>query len=237
MRAANNLLMRSRTKRTTTCYSASTALCAPPAAAARTARRTTIRITAASSPSPSQQLASPLSLHRRTFASSSKGWTERGYDITADSLDWGDRPKVVIEAYAPTGFDVQNTVKKIDEKETSDGSVHMNGSILAFPFGCFLWKIASAEEVTLESLAPILLHRPKVEYLFIGCNKKKNKQDGGVPREEMRRIQTEMLQHGIVAEQLALSDAIGTFNILNAEDRQVAVALVIDPSEERDDDE
>lgn len=149
------------------------------------------------------------------------GWTGvRGHDITGESLDWGDRPKVILLSYAPSGFDVQNTVKKVDNAEESDGVVHMNGSILVFPFGCFLWKVESAVDVTLASLAPILLHRPKLDYLFIGCN-------GTIPAAELDVIQSAFRSHNIVVEQMTLSNAVGTFNILNAEDRQVAAALVM----------
>ena len=102
----------------------------------------------------------------------------------------------------------------------------MNGSVLAFPFGCFFWDVKSIEEVTLESLAPVLLHRPKLEYLFIGAN------GGQIPSYEMTRIRAALQKRNIVIEKLDLSNAMGTFNILNAEDRQVAVALVMDPRDE-----
>lgn len=98
----------------------------------------------------------------------------------------------------------------------------MHGSIIAFPFGSFLWDISGPEDVTLESLAPVLLHRPKLEYLFIGCN-------GVVDRKELLRIQAAM--PGIVVDKKLIADAMGTFNILNAEGRQVCAALVLDPSE------
>jgi uncharacterized protein len=150
----------------------------------------------------------------------------RGHDITADSLSWGDRPKVVLQGYAPTGFDVMNQVKKVDPKfKTESGSLHMNGSIIAFPFGCFLWNVDKPEHVTLESLSAIQLHRPKLEYLFIGCN-------SPIPMKELDRIKLAMLSIGIVAEKMDCANAMGTFNILNAEDRAVAVALVIDSTED-----
>lgn len=154
---------------------------------------------------------------------SSSGWTGvRGHDITGESLTWGDRPKVIVTSFAATGIDVQNTVKNIDANENSDGSVHMNGSVMAFPFGCFLWNVDSVRDVTVESLSPVLLHRPKMEYLFIGCSGSDR-----IALEDLQKIQKAL--HPIVVEQMAMSNAIGTFNILNAEDRQVAVALVLDP--------
>jgi uncharacterized protein len=72
--------------------------------------------------------------------------------------------------------------------------------------------VETAEDVTVESLAPVLLHRPKLDYLFIGCNKHGGK--GGVSQEVIKTIQAEMAKHGIAVEQLTLGNAIGTFNIL-----------------------
>lgn len=166
----------------------------------------------------------PSSAHRhRVLAQSSfSSWNQRGHDITGEALTFGDRPKVILQGFAPTGFDVNNLVKKIDPNEISQsGSIHMNGSIMAFPFGCFLWNVKTVKEVTLESLAPVLLHRPNLEYLFLGCNQ-------SIDRQELDRIQMEFRKLNIVVEQSDLATTIGTFNILNAEDRQVAVALVLD---------
>ncbi|GKY99300.1 hypothetical protein MPSEU_000885100 [Mayamaea pseudoterrestris] len=150
-------------------------------------------------------------------------WGQRGYDITSDLLSFGDRPKTVLQAYAPTGFDVLNLVKRVDPNEQAEsGTLHMHGSIIAFPFGSFLWNITGPKDVTLESLAPIMLHRPKIEYLFIGCNE-------SIDRKEIDRIQAAM--PGLVVEKMMISNAMGTFNILNAEDRQVCAALVLDPND------
>ena len=157
----------------------------------------------------------------------------RGYDLTFESLSHGGDarfgPKIALHAYAPTGFVVSNLVKKVDLNETSsDGILHMNGSILAFPYGCFLWNVEKPEQVTVASLSPILLHRqPPIEYLFIGSNQE-------IP--QLNAIKAEFRKKKIVVERLNLINAIGTFNILNAEDRQVAVALLLDPSEEDEDD-
>lgn len=119
--------------------------------------------------------------------------------MLADSLAFGKRPKIVLNAYAPSGFDVLGMIEKIDEEEQSkSGVVHMDGSIIAFPHACFLWKVKDASEVTLESLSPILLHQPALQYLFLGCS-------GNIPGEEFLRIKKEMKQAaGIVVERLDL---------------------------------
>jgi uncharacterized protein len=160
----------------------------------------------------------------------SSSWNARGYDITADSLDWSDKPKVNITGYGPTGFDVLNTVKKISEYETADGTVHYNSSILVFPHGCFLWKVHTVDDITPEALAAVLLHRPKIDYLFLGVHKQHT--GGGISLENMNRLREAL--RPIMIDQMELGNAIGTFNLLNAEDRSVAVGLLLDPVESED---
>ena len=112
------------------------------------------------------------------------------------------------------------------EDEEDDASerpqiLHMNGSILVFPHSCFLWKVSEPKDVTLESLAAVILHEPDIEFLFIGSDKP-------LPPRELNRIKREMRKRDMVVEQLDVTNAMGTFNILNGEDRRVAVALVLD---------
>lgn len=146
----------------------------------------------------------------------------KGQDLLGDSLDWGDKPKVVLDGYSPSGFDVINIIEKMDEDEESDsGGVHMAGSIMAFPSGCFLWNIRTIEDVTMESLAPAILHRPKLDYLFLGS-------DQPMDPEKLYHIKMELREKAdIVVEQLDVGNAMGTFNILNGEDRPIAAALVL----------
>lgn len=154
-------------------------------------------------------------------------WTGAGTDLLQDSLAFSKRPKIVLEAYAPTGFDVKGAIQKVDKEmdDKTSGQMHMEGSILAFPHACFLWKMPSSNDLTLESLSPILLYKPSVKYLFIGSNKP-------IPQQELERIKVEMKQQkDIIVEKLDLAHAMGTFNILNGEDRSVAAALIVDSEE------
>jgi uncharacterized protein len=167
--------------------------------------------------------------YRRCLSSGGGGgsWSStRGHDITMESLMFGNRPKVIMEGYTPVGFHVYNTIKKINDQDPDDGSFHLYGSIMAFPFGCFLWKVSQIKDITLESLYPVMLHRPAIECLFIGCNTHDGHQQ--IPLAEMDRIRLAFLKQNIVVEQMDVGIAMGTFNILNAEDRQVAVALLVD---------
>ena len=102
-------------------------------------------------------------------------WQGHGTDLLNESLahtSLGGIPKIILKGYGPSGIDVMNLIKNKDptdeELQKSGGIVHMAGSILAFPDACFLWKVRKPEDLTIESLAPILLHTPKLEYLFLG---------------------------------------------------------------------
>ncbi|KAL7546799.1 hypothetical protein ACHAWF_010135 [Thalassiosira exigua] len=154
----------------------------------------------------------------------------RGTDLLADSLAHGPRRKIVLESYAPSGVDVKGLVQvgaMPTEGDTTgeDKIVHMHGSIVAFPDACFLWNANTPEDVNLESLAVLRLYQPTVEYLFIGSEKP-------LPSKEMIKIKKEFRKKDIVVEQLDIMNAMGTFNILNGEDRRVACVLVIDTRED-----
>ena len=110
----------------------------------------------------------------------------------------GIKPKVTLDSYGPAGFDVTNIIKKVHVEERAEsGMIMMNGSILAFPHSCFLWRMEDIAEVTLESLAPVFLHRPKVEYLFIGS-------ETPMQLETMLSMKMTLRESGITFEQLDL---------------------------------
>ena len=151
---------------------------------------------------------------------------ERGYDITHESLYFGGRdarPKIVLDGYGPTGFNVSNMIKNMTNKKQEDGSIFLHGSIMAFPHACFFWNVTRRQDITMESLSPIILYQPKIEILVIGCNHT-------IPNQQLFHIYNEMQdRYSIAVEKVELHNAIGTFNFLNAEDREVAVALLLDP--------
>ncbi len=164
----------------------------------------------------------PTQTTKRKFSSEIR----RGTDLLADSLAHGPRRKIVLESYAPSGFDVKGLIivgdqpGEEDESTGQDKLVHMNGSILAFPDSCFLWNVNNLKDVTYESLSAVQLYNPLVEYLFIGC-------DGPLPPRELNRIKREFRKKDIVVEQMDIMNAMGTFNILNGEDRRVVAALLL----------
>ncbi|KAL3792173.1 hypothetical protein HJC23_009637 [Cyclotella cryptica] len=150
-----------------------------------------------------------------------------GQDLLADSLSHGPRRKIILESYGPSGFDVKGMIRvgdhPVDGEGTGDDAlIHINGSIVVFPHACFLWNVTSPKEITLESLSVVKLYKPTIEYLFIGC-------ESPMPPRELNRIKKEFRkgENHIIAEQMDVMNAMGTFNILNGEDRRVACVLVL----------
>jgi uncharacterized protein len=145
-------------------------------------------------------------------------------------------PKIILKGHSDSGFDVVNMVKNKDTTgdeslKATGGVVHCAGSVLAFPGACYLWNVRRAEDLTAESLAPVLLYRPSVEYLFLGSVQPIPPQRVQDIREALRKASDAFGNSSskIVVEPMDLTNVMGTFNILNGEDRRVAAALILPP--------
>jgi len=68
-----------------------------------------------------------------------------------------------------------------------------------------------------------------LEYLFLGSSK-------SIPQETIQSIRKELRNDlpNLVVEQLDLSNAMGTFNVLNGEDRSIVVGLILPPDDDQD---
>ena len=167
-------------------------------------------------------------------------WQGHGTDLLAGSLAHTGQgeyvPKIVLHGYGSSGIDVVNLIKNKDPTDVelvkSGGIVHMAGSVLALPGACFLWKVRSPKDLTSDSLAPILLHKPKLEYLFLGSV-------DPIQPSQIQKLRDDFAAQDIslVIEPMDVANAIGTFNILNGEDRMVGVAIILPETEDDEDDE
>ena len=93
------------------------------------------------------------------------------------------------------------------------------GSILCLPSGIHGWKDApAAQAIDAASLAPVFDEADGIEVLLVGTGATLVPLPAAV-RERCRAA-------GIVAEPMATGAAVRTFNVLLAEDRAVAAALV-----------
>jgi uncharacterized protein len=109
----------------------------------------------------------------------------------------------VIESYGQHSFRVSG--------------VAYEGAILVFPEATCSWAAASAAQITLESLAPVMA-RGGVEILLLGCGPRM-----ALVRRELRQA---LRAAGIVVDAMDTGAACRTYNILLAEDRRVAAALL-----------
>lgn len=109
----------------------------------------------------------------------------------------------VIERYAPSGFRVAGVI--------------WHSPILVFPELTFGWTVRDAAALTSASLQPVIEHGD-VEILILGLGRRM----AAVSR-ELRAV---MRKAGIVIEAMDTGAACRTYNMLMAEDRRVAAALI-----------
>jgi uncharacterized protein len=98
------------------------------------------------------------------------------------------------------------------------GGMSHRGSILALPTGMHAWDVTLASEVSLESLQPVLEAADQIDVLFIGLGTDIAGLDPAI-----RGI---FRERGIIVEAIATGGAVRTYNILLAEKRSVAAALI-----------
>jgi uncharacterized protein len=115
----------------------------------------------------------------------------------------------IVESYGGGGFRVS-------------GQRHQ-GSILVLPDRTLAWPVASLAEITLESLAPLVAAapaagEPRAELLLIGCGPRLQLLPGALRRA--------LRAQGLVCETMDTGAACRTYNVLLAEGRAVAAALV-----------
>ena len=92
------------------------------------------------------------------------------------------------------------------------------GSVLALPSGIYGWDAVRFEDVGLDNLGRVFEDADAIEVLLVGC--------GPDLRVVPKPVREALREAGVVLEQMATSAAVRTYNVLLAEDRQVAAALI-----------
>ncbi len=128
------------------------------------------------------------------------GGITKGHDLLED-----DGLKSSIKAFGDTSFLVNNVLAR--------------QSVILFPNSFVLWNVKSFEELTVDSLAVFATLYPTIEVLFIGCGER-------MPRQLPKEITDYFSKRGIIVEASDTVNAASTFNVLNAEGRHVAAALI-----------
>ena len=130
----------------------------------------------------------------------------KGFDLLAPGDEETGRDRTFLLGYDGGGFEVRD--------------INYRGSILALPSACFLWKPRKVEEITPESLAPLLVVKPPIEILVVGTGEE------FVDRPLAPATLAFLAANGVAVEHMDTTSACSTFNILNQEDRRVAAALL-----------
>lgn len=92
------------------------------------------------------------------------------------------------------------------------------GSLLCLPNGMSGWLIDSAAQLTLESLEPVLAQADKLDVLLIGL--------GGDIVAIDPAIRQAFRDRSVIIEATQTGGAVRTYNVLLAEERAVAAALI-----------
>lgn len=93
------------------------------------------------------------------------------------------------------------------------------GSLLCLPSGIYGWKTApAADAIDVASLEIVFAEAGNIEILLVGTGK--------VLVPLMASVRERARELGIVAEPMATGAAVRTFNVLLAEERAVAAALI-----------
>jgi uncharacterized protein len=92
------------------------------------------------------------------------------------------------------------------------------GSILCLPSGIYAWAPTRAEAISLTSLQPALRERQALELMLLGTGR-----TGSLPPPELRQAFAEL---GVALESMDTGAAARTYNVLLAEARPIAAALI-----------
>ena len=92
------------------------------------------------------------------------------------------------------------------------------GSLLCLPSGMYAWGVTRPGELTLASLAPVLEVADAIDVLFIGFGQDIAALDPA--------IRPAFRERNVIVEAVATRGAVSTYNVLLAEQRPVAAALI-----------
>jgi uncharacterized protein len=112
--------------------------------------------------------------------------------------------KALIEAYGSGGFRFA-------------GMSH-RGSILVLPSGIYGWDVSAVDEFNVESFARVFTERAAIGFLLLGT--------GRILRLPALPIRKAFADQGMGLEAMDTGAAVRTYNVLLAEDRPVAAALI-----------
>ena len=92
------------------------------------------------------------------------------------------------------------------------------GSVIVFPTRTYIWPVSNVKDISMDNLAPVSAQNPPVEILLIGCGNKFSS--------PLKGLREDLSNCGIVLEWMDTGAASRTYNVLMAEGRRCAAALI-----------
>lgn len=92
------------------------------------------------------------------------------------------------------------------------------GSILVLPGETRSWPVADFDALTIEAFAPLMPHVKDVDFCLLGC--------GPAVKPLPLALRNQLKEAGLRIETMATGAACRTFNVLIAEGRALAAALI-----------
>lgn len=114
------------------------------------------------------------------------------------------RPRKVVNGYGDGGFRIAGE--------------RVEGSVIVFPERFLAWPVASLASIDRASLEPVLAAADRVDILLLGC--------GDAVPTVPQPLRIALRERGITLDAMSTGAACRTYNILLAESRAVAAALI-----------
>ena len=99
------------------------------------------------------------------------------------------------------------------------GGIAHEGSLLILPDGVYPWAVRDAGQITEEALQPVLAYESALDFLILGTGKVQLFPD--------RDLHRAFADAGIGLEAMDTGAAARTYNVLFAEERIFAAALIV----------